>query len=270
MSFGSETTKNTTKGTTSTQLPGWLTSGAKSAANSALDFYKTPFQPYTDTRVAGFNDTQKNAFSGIADWAGTPQEDMGRVVDETGKLGSISDYINPYIEQSLQPGIKDIDRAAATERARIGDMAGNSNAFGDARHGVLEGTADSNRVEAIGDLSYGAHADAYNSAMGLRSGDLNRFTSDRDKELQNRWQQLAGLLSAGTLQQGNKQAQLDTKYEGYQAAQQSEYDKLAALMSVLNGVPYGTTTKSKTKSKEKTPDNTLASILGAAAGSIPV
>lgn len=327
MSFGNTTSKS------KVELPKWLEKGGKDAAKSAIKFYGKPFKPFKGDRVAGFNDTQNNAFAAIGDWANKPSTvipeaigiakdsavapaysmgpvagayettDFGRIVDEDGPLGSMSDYINPYISQALNPAIRDIDRAAAQERLRIGDAASNANAFGDARHGIREGMADRNRVEAIGDTAYGAYADAWTQAMGARSGDLSRMTARDFQQGQfdeaaanralsadvqqgqfneaannrgltgaalmseidttgqsNELQKLMTLLSSGNLQQQNSQSELDAAYEKWGLKQQDRYDKIAALVSVLNGVPYSRTTTTSQ------PDNSWASLVGAGVG----
>lgn len=300
MSFGDTTSKS------KVELPKWLEQGGKDAAKSAINFYGKPFKSFEGDRVADFNDTQKNAFAAIGDWAGTPSSvtpaaigiakdsalapayqttDFGRIVDENGPLGAMSDYISPYISEALNPAIKDIERAAATERMRIGDAASNANAYGDARHGVLEGTSDRNRIEAIGDTAYGAYADAWTQAMGAREADLNRMTQRDFQQGQfdetaanrglsgaalmgeldtsnqaNELQKLMTLLSSGNLQQQNTQSELDAAYEKWGLKQQDKYDKIAALVSVLSGVPYSRTTTTSQ------PDNSWASLGGAALG----
>lgn len=154
-------------------------------------------------------------------------EDYGRIVDEGGKLGAMSDYINPYVSANLDPVIKDIERAAAKERMRIGDMATAAGAYGDARHGVLEGESDRNRVEAIGEAGYRAYSDAWNAGMAARQADLTRF-GNRD-------------LAEGQFyenQQGRQLARDTTQgqfYENQQARQQAQDQAQAGLFETAAG-----------------------------------
>lgn len=324
--------------TSETSIPEWLDKGAQFTFNKAKNFFKEGPAEYTGQRVAGFTPTQTNAFQSVIDWSGTPSNqvnpfavsatsnvtpeavgltreaatapgydyaDYGRIVDENGKLGAISDYINPNIASSLAPAIRDIDRAAGTERKRIGDLATSAGAYGDARHGILEGTTDRNRVEAIGDISYQANKDAYDTAMALRSGDLSRFfardqaqaganeqalarqmggaaqmsnmdIADRtssasilqgqqdivNQQQANQYQKLMAALGVGNIQQQNEQSILDTNYENWQTTLQDEYDRLAALVGSVGGVPYSKTTTTTQ------PNNSWAQLLGSIAGGI--
>lgn len=283
MSFGDQTT------TQEMSIPGWLEKGARSTFKSAEKFYDKNYKGYKGERVAGFTPTQTSAFDAIRAWgapgggaeeamnltraASTALPDYGRIVDEDGKLGAIADYINPYVGNAINPAIRDIERASAAERMRIGDAAARAGAFGDARHGVLEGVANRNNNEAIGDLSYKAYSDAFNQAMAARSGDLSRWTG---QDVNQRQLQMAGgaqlmsqglqgpmaALQVGNLEQQNQQSILDTDYEAYQRKMQDQYDRLAALIGAVGGVPYSRT------STTTTPDNSLAQLLGAGVGAL--
>ena len=294
MSLGDQTTKQ------EMAIPGWLEKGAKNTFKSAQKFYDKDYKAYKGERVADFNPAQNSAFNAISTWAApgggasealgltreaatagpTELTDYGRIVDENGKLGAISDYINPYVGNAINPAIRDIERASAAKRMRIGDMAARAGAFGDARHGVLEGTVNRNNNEAVGDLSYKAYSDAYNQAMAARTGDLSRWTGrDLNQAQLNEtgWnRQLSGSqqmmeqglagpmaqLQVGNLQQQNAQSRLDTDYEAYQRKMQDQYDKLAALVGAVGGVPY-----SRTQTTTQ-PDNSWAQLVGAGVGAL--
>ncbi len=110
--------------------------------------------------------------------AGTTQAgqvaNAGRLVDQNGRLGKISDYMNPYLDAALKPAIRDTQEAGMKQRMGIGAQAQSAGAFGDARHGVVEGEQMRGEQRNIGDMSAEARSNAFASAMGLRSDDLNR------------------------------------------------------------------------------------------------
>lgn len=97
-----------------------------------------------------------------------------RLVDENGWLGSIDSYMNPYTQRVLDPVVRELQQEDQRQKNRIGGMAQMSGAFGDARHGIMEGEQSSRTNEAIGDASNRIYSDAYNSAMGQRSSDIGR------------------------------------------------------------------------------------------------
>lgn len=97
-----------------------------------------------------------------------------RLVDENGWLGKISDYVNPYVQNTLNPTLRELREEDQRQKNRIGSMAASSGAFGDARHGIMEGEQSSRTNEAISDSTSRAYSDAYNSAMAQRSNDIGR------------------------------------------------------------------------------------------------
>lgn len=287
-------------GKTTQSIPPWLEAAGKNIYTKASNFYNAGYKPYTaNPRVAGFNPIQKAAFGAIQDpsnyatadrneamdWTKSLRSsipsiaDVGRVVDEDGVLGKISDYINPNTDAVLAPAIRDIEQSANAERGRIGDSAMAAHAFGDARHGVRENELARTTETAVGDVSGRVRGAAFDSAMANRGADLNRILTGRttaaqlglqgagqlgqeadaaDKAFMDR---ILAQLGVGNLQQQNQQSRLDARYGNYQARQQSGYDRLAALMSVIQGIPYTRTTQTSTN-----PLTAITKLIGAATG----
>lgn len=218
---------------------------------------------------------------------------VGRIVDENGAngLGKISDYMSPYTEGVIDPAIANINRSADAERSSIGDNAFAAHAFGDARQGVRENELARQTETAIGDTSGALYNQAYQTAMGERASDLDRriagattaaglklnegqfdlganalqmqggaqLTSQALAKDQILRDKIATQLGAGNVRQQNAQSNLDVGYQGYQAQQQDQYDRLAALMSVIKGVPYS---RSETSSSQVNPLTALSKIFG--------
>jgi len=97
-----------------------------------------------------------------------------RLVDQ-GRLGSVNDYMNPFLQQALNPVIRDMQEAGQKQRVGIGANATAAGAFGDARHGIVEAEQMRGEQRNIGDLSSQAYMNAFNTAMAQREADLNRF-----------------------------------------------------------------------------------------------
>lgn len=97
-----------------------------------------------------------------------------RLVDEGGWLGSIDSYMNPYTQRVLDPVVRELQQEDQRQKNRIGGMAQMSGAFGDARHGIMEGEQSSRTNEAVGDATNRIYSDAYNTAMAQRGSDIGR------------------------------------------------------------------------------------------------
>jgi hypothetical protein len=99
------------------------------------------------------------------------------VVDESGPLGTIQSYMNPYLQQVLDPQIREIQQESERQRRGIGAGAAMAGAFGDARHGIMEGQNMEMTNQAVSDATGKTTADAFLNALQLRQADMGRFDS---------------------------------------------------------------------------------------------
>jgi hypothetical protein len=298
------------KSTSTVDIPAYVEAGGKKLVSLGTKAADKPFVPYTGDRVAGLNQDQTTAFqqirnlisgapkvldeslAGARTYANAPAQNIEteRVVDEGGRLGAISDYFNPYTEQALQPAIRKIMEAADQQRKQIGASATSSGAFGDARHGIMEGVLNRDTSQVIGDTSSQFFKSAFDSAMANRSTDLNRFlqadTTDANfdeqglqrgftgsgavldranSDQQRQLQAIQALLSGGTQQQGNVQAGLDADYGEFLRKQGWDASLIDTLAKALGAAPYQ---KTQTTTQDGGKDNSLIGLGGSVAGSV--
>ena len=189
------------------EVPKYILDAGKNALDLSWDRINQGATPYTGERVAGFNPDQNTAFQGLRDAVGTapvllpealqgartfanapaqaidpryaaaPAQAIGteRLVDESGRLGAMSDYMNPYSEDVLQKTLQKIYDAADKARLNLGARATSANAYGDARHGIEGGQIDLNTQRAVGETSSQLLKEMFDTAMGWRSQDVGRF-----------------------------------------------------------------------------------------------
>lgn len=200
-----------TGGTASTQtqtLPQWVQGEGKGIFDSAKKYAASNWEKYPGQRTAGMSDSSKfamnyfgnslgkDATSTPLSWVASsanyrtpdleaqqmqrpggdaPSVGTERVVDETGRLGAIYDYMNPHTQNALQPAIQEIHEQGLRQRNDIGRGATMAGAFGDSRHGVVEGEQMRNEGRNVGELTYKGMNDAFNQAMQNRQSDLARM-----------------------------------------------------------------------------------------------
>lgn len=303
MCCGSDTT------TTRTQIPPYLEEAAKATIGDVRSFYQSPYKHYPGPRQADFSSDQTSAFKMLRDYVGgggtsglanegtnmvrqastapVAQVSTERIIDEGGRLGQLADYLNPFVSNVVQPQIRELEESGQRERNRIGGLAQTAGAFGDARHGILEGELGSRLRENIADTAGRGYYDAWNTALGMRTGDLNRFlqadtgnaglyeqalsramaggdrlTGQATTQQNDLLSRLSALLSTGTTQQQQAQTALDIPYTDFEAAKQDEYDRLAALVSVIGGVPYAR------QQTTETPSSGIFGALGSLLGGV--
>ncbi len=272
--------------TAKTSFPKEFQPLVKEATSKAIDISTSPYQPYGGDRVAEFSGDQTGAMDMVRQWASfmNPGETMEflkdatgrysntpayneRVVDQGGYLGNISDYINPYITQALQPAIRRIGESGARQRNEIDAGATMAGAFGDAGHGILSAEQMTGENQVISDLSSRAYADAFGLGMQQRTADRDSRIATSERELdrmfsgaqfgnQNFYDVMSLLFGFGDRQQQQDQSQLDTQYEEFLRSGEWPFRGLDALTSVLSGAPTTQTTTTKQ------PDNSLGGLIG--------
>jgi hypothetical protein len=172
-------------------------------------------------------------FSGATvDQSGMSPVTTERVVDEGGFLGSRNDYMDPYLQEVLGNQIRRMNEQTERDRRALGASATMSGAFGDARHGMMEGRMVDDANRAVLDATGMAHSAAFSDAMNRRAGDIGRkdqmgvFNAGQDLQtaLANLNSQNAGLDRGLTMQTLN------------QGAQQKRIDNLGTAAEALKGI----------------------------------
>ena len=292
--------------TTTQQIPKWMEDAGQLLVSKGTELSNKEFEGYGGDRVADFTSDQNTAFQQIRDmvggapgitgeamdgarrYASAPAQSVGmeRIVDENGRLGAISDYMNPHVTNALEPAIRKIMEASAQLKKGIAGSATGAGAFGDARHGIADVGLYDKTLQNIGDTSSNFMMNAFNNAMNQRTADRNAFMQGdqlnagyneaaltRDlagtSALQDRSKSgldlIGALLGSGTQQQGNAQANLDALFQEFMREQNWDFDTQQALGASLSGAPYA---KSETTTKAGGSDNSGLGALGSIAAAL--
>ena len=195
-----------------------------------------------------------------------------RLVDEGGWLGDVDSYMNPYTDRVLSPVIRELQQEDQRQKNRIGGMAQMSGAFGDARHGIMEGEQSSRTNEAVGDATNRIYSDAYNTAMGQRSSDIGRKdamdTGNTNRALEAALANLASFnsgqdrsLTADTFNARAKQIATDnlgTAAKGIEGLGDNLYNKFTSTNDALFNA--GTLVQQNEEKRRKTREDFIKAI----------
>ena len=320
MGFGNmkETGQSDSSGTSTSnskvQLPDWVTNASKDLLGMVSKTASTPTPGYTGKMVADFTPDQLDAFSKIRDYVGQTQSQLPgaleganayasaapqsvgteRVVDEGGKLGAMSDYINPYAGATLNPIMESIRRAQANAQKGIDASSTLAGAFGDSSHGIQRGALNDSTMRTTADATNSVFKDAFDRAMSHRTGDVNRFletdktnagynetalsrlfagsgaTIDRaGADQAQQMERLKTYLGSGAVQQEQAQNNLSSQYQEFLRKYSGNQDNMKLYSNILASLPYGKTiTGSGTQqatATEKAPDNSGFEAIGSIA-----
>ena len=164
-----------------------------------------PYEAYTGQLTAGPSQLQQQAFQGLAGLA-VPTEQMGAftpqsITDE----GVAQSYMNPYIQQALQPQLDELRRQ--TDKARI-EQAGRlsrAGAYGGGRQAVMESELDRAYLDKAAQVTGKGYMDAYTQAA-------QQFNAEQAR--QQSAQELANLYGIQAL---SKQADLGAAQRGIES-----------------------------------------------------
>jgi hypothetical protein len=309
MCFGNTVTTGT-KDTTTT-LPGYLSNAAQQNVANAGNLTSQPFTPYTAPRVAGMTGDQNTATGLLQAVAGSSNPYTAQAAGAYGNLtrapaqsisapsilgggtdvnhATIQDYMNPYLQASLNPTLQAIARQGDAARKTIDASSTMSGAFGDARHGVEAANQMRDENALVGNTVGQAYNNAFNTAAGLRGQDITNAINTQnanagyneaalqraatgataltnlDKYNTGRTVDVANALNAqGAKEQATNQAGLDAQYQEF-LRQQGYGPQMIQLMSqVLAASPGNKATDVNTTTTA--PDNSGYGILGSLLG----
>ena len=153
-----------------------------------------PYEGYNGPLTAGASDLQQDAFGGIAGltlpddysnaadmasgaWASTGDY-MGdnNITTDTWNNDFANEYMNPFIQQSLNPQLEELRRQNQIQTAMDNSRLSQSGAYGGSRQAIMNSESNDNTARLMSEITGKGYNDAYESAGRM-------FTSDRGRML---------------------------------------------------------------------------------------
>lgn len=165
----------TTPASTSTSdvLSEWAGPSVSGMLSKGYAASNAPYQAYTGPLTAGASDLQNQAFAGASDLAKTgytPTSFTTGTFDTT----AANKYMNPYINASLDPQLKELQRQARINSMADADKLTQAGAYGGSRQAILQGEQNRNLLDKSQDLIGQGYNTAYNNAM-------NQFNTEQGR-----------------------------------------------------------------------------------------
>lgn len=298
---GSPPPSTTTYGSSTENLPQWLSDYTQGLFARANTIAAEPYTPYTGPRIAGFTDDQTNAFDVIRNNIGGWNDEFNASKQATGRAGSVAD---PYfasaarstpgaIKEYMDPYVGNVIDRARLEAGRAWDesiMPDISARFirggqsGSTAHQEKLQQAGRNVTEGLNSQAMAALSDAYKTAgtqfatdasrqagIGQARGALELGMGEQMSELAQTEQALRGrdaasLQAVGDTRQQQVQRNLDLAHQDF--VSQRDYPRQQAdwMSSIIRGMPHDTTTTTTAtgpaNSYQPSPLSQLLSIYG--------
>lgn len=202
------------------------------------------YTPYPGERFAPTSPLQDQAFRGIGSLgAYTPtQFNTG-----LGPVGSVQDYMNPYLQNVVDIQAREARRQADIGRQSEQARLAQAGAYGGSRQAIMEAERQRNLGTQIGDIQAKGLMAAYDQAQkqrlgeatlgleGQRLGEISRqFGAKQDVDV------LGEQMKAGTVQRGIAQEPLDFGYKEWTESVNFPYKQLGFMRDMVTGMPIQT------------------------------
>lgn len=139
------------------------------------------FAGFTPDQMAAFGMTRDAAGMGFGelDMASQLYGNIGNFNPQQVQAGSLLDvdlgaYMNPYTQNVIDTSLADLSRQGQMVQGQNAASAAKAGAFGGSRHGVVEAETNRALLDASARTASGLRQDAFNTAAGLATGDLQR------------------------------------------------------------------------------------------------
>lgn len=247
------------KTTTETKPPAYIEAAYKGLLGRAGEVSQTPYDPATESQVAGFTAPQQQAFQNTQNIQGiqnpylTQAQQYAQSGASTISGDNIAQYLNPYQSQVIDATMAQIGRNNAMQQSQLTGNAALRGALGGDRVGVAQAELARNQDMNTQNILAQMNQQNYNQALAAAQGDKSRafqgsqlFSGLGNQAQQAGYQDIGALLGIGGQQQALGQQQFDTATANAQQAAQYPFattEWLAGITQGLGGTAGGTSTQ---------------------------
>jgi hypothetical protein len=207
-----------TGGTTTTGLAEWAGDAVTDYLGRGQALATQPYQAYTGPLSAGASDLQNQAF--------TKAQGLGGTFD----AAAANQYMNPYIQNALQPQLNELRRQADISQQGMSGKYAAAGALGGARDAIARSEGIRNLLNTQSGVIGGAYKDAYDKAM-------SQYNISRQQDISN----LNAMLGAGATQRGIEQEGITAQKGAFEQEREDPYNKLKFEQSLFTGLPLSAT-----------------------------
>jgi len=274
MGGSKKTTK--TKRKTENLLPAYMREGSQRAVQMATDRTNQDYQAYGGQRIADMSENEQLGIQRAKEGANVGEEDFASARQSLQGIGSFTDegvagkYMNPFIEQVMQPGLRRKNEAFEAERASRKQQRGMTSAFG-GRGEMYDQTFERGFQESQDEYMGAMRGAAYSEGAALHGQEQDRainqagaYTDLAQTKSQESRNRIADLMGSGLVERTREQADLDFKYIEHLENRDWDVNNLSTLVQTLGTVPHESTQKVDEKVTEETKPDAMKMVAGVA------
>jgi hypothetical protein len=196
------------------------------------------YNAYMGPLTAGASDLQDQAFQGVAGLA-LPTDQMGTGGYQTQTFtGDIAQqYMNPYLQASLDPQLAEARRQAEISRVQDAGRLTQAGAYGGSRQALMEAEGSRNLGQNLAAITGQGYADAYRQGLGQFNIEQDRGMLAQDKTNLYGAEGLQRLANMGATQRGIESEGITADRLQFEEERDFPYKQVQYMQSLLQGLP---------------------------------
>lgn len=228
-------------GISESTLSNWMGPYATTMLGKAQAIADTPYQTYQGPQTAGESSLQSKVFQGLGNlsfpgnlgtsFSSTGVPTIGADGKPVGGGGIASNYMNPYLQNVLDPQLAELRRQNDITNMNTNAKLTGAGAFGGSRQALMNAENNRNLMQEMNKTIGQGYATAYDKAMGQYNTEQGQA-----KDLVNM------LANAGQIQRGIEQEGITADYNEFLNQRDYPMKQVQFLQSMMQGMPYATTT----------------------------
>jgi hypothetical protein len=257
---------------TTTTIPQYARPTVERMIGKAEAVSNEGYKPYGGERIAQFTPLQQQSFDAAGKLGPAAQIGQGsqfagiaglqglgasqQYAQQATSPGSMNAYMSPFIQNALDPQMREAARRSGMEGQAQQAMAAQRGAFGGSRSALIEAERQRNLGQLQSDI-YGKgmqtafeqarQAQQFGADLGLRGAGLGLQAAGTLGQLgQTQFGQeeasMRAKAAAGAQQQGREQQRLSQDYQDFMDEKNYEKQQLSFLSDILRGVPLSQST----------------------------
>jgi hypothetical protein len=195
-----------------------------------------PYYAYEGPLTAGESALQAQAFQGLAGLAAP--DTMGAYTPGSfTEEGTAQTYMNPYLQQVLDPQLDELRRQAEISRTQQAGKLTRAGAFGGSRQQLAESELTRNLLDKMAGVTGKTYADAFNRAQDQLN--IEQKMGQQAQTLANQYglEALAAQQRGGDIQRGIEQEGIFADRLQFEEERDFPYKQVQYMQSLLQGLP---------------------------------
>lgn len=236
-------------GTSMQGLADWAAPYVTGYLGKAQALGDMPYQTYQGPLTAGASDLQSQAFQGIGGLTVPNQGQYTAVGGSFTDQGVAKNYMNPYLEQALNPTLDELRRQSQITQMQNAGRMTQAGAFGGSRQAILDAENQRNLLNTMAKTTGEGYATAYDKAMAQYNAEQARKINEAQfgsefglKGLAAQQGIMDQILKAGGTQRDIEQQGIAADLAEFGAQRDYPYKQVQFLRDMISGLPTSSVT----------------------------